>query len=154
MVTGHKVVTGHKAQVSNEKCADFNFPLFGKEIEMYLALKMEDRFERKTRDNDINNDYTGRLQVLGSNGTRGVACAGTGMDAARRRRQMVETQVWAMWGLRMRLGRQKRICRTHVYWRGNSPDLSPVLSVPLPLEPDTLPRCSPQALPPINRSVR
>ena len=144
--------------VYSENSADFNFPLYGEKIEMYLAVDLGCRAEERPTTNNYDNN--GHTRLLDSN--RQHCCyvprTNNHVNTARRRqRRRKQSQVRPMCRLRMRPGRQKRFYLAHVYWRGNSPDLSAVLALPLPLEPDTLPRCSPQAahaLPPIKRSVR
>lgn len=116
-----------------------------------LCARFGMQIRRKTHDN-------GYTHLLDSNRQHRCDIPRTNhhhIKTARRRRwRRKQSQVRPMCRLQMRLGRQERFCHAQVYWRGNSPHLSSVLALPLPLEPYTLPRCSPQALSPINRSVR
>jgi hypothetical protein len=144
--------------VYSENSADFNFPLYGEKIEMDLAVDLGCRAEERHTTNNYDNN--GHTHLLDSNRQHCCYVPRTNHHintARRRRRRIRQSQIRALRRLRMRPGRQKRICRTHVYWRGNSPDLSAVPPLPVPLESCTLPRCSPQAAqadPPISRCVR
>ena len=163
--TGPRATCGHMSTpvpcqhppVYSENSADFNFPLYGEKIEMYYAVDLGCTSEERPASNNYDNN--GPTHLLDSNRQHCCYVPRTNHHintARRRRRRRKQSQVRTMWRLRMRSGRQKRFYLAHVYWRGNSPDLSPVLSLPLPLEPDTLPHCPTQlpAAKPINRSVR
>ena len=141
--------------VYSENSADFNFPLYGEKIEMDLAVDLGCRAEER----HTTNNY-GHTHLLDSNRQHCCYVPRTNHHhintARRRQRRRKQSQVRPMCRLQMRPGRQKRFYLAHVYWRGNSPDLSAVLALPLPLEPYTLPRCpsSMSAAIAIKRSVR
>ena len=130
--------------VYSENSADFNFPLYGEKIEMDYAVDFGCRIEE--RHTTSNYDNYGHTHLLDSN-RQHRGCVPRTNTAPRRRahrrrqglRRRRRPQVWPLQRLRMRSGRQKRVCRTHVYWRGNSPDLSAVPPLPVPLESCTLP---------------
>lgn len=143
--------------VYSENSADFNFPLYGEKIEMDLAVDLGCRAEERPATNNYDNN--GCTHLLDSNRQHCCYVPRTNNHvntARRRRRRRKQPQVRPMCRLQMRPGRQKRFYLAHVYWRGNSPNLSAVLALPLPLEPYTLPHCPTQlpAAKPINRSVR
>jgi hypothetical protein len=154
MVTGHTRGSQANAPVYSENSADFNFPLYGEKIEMDLAVDLGCRAEER----HTTNNY-GHTHLLDSNRQHCCYVPRTNHHintARRRRRRRKQSQVRPMCRLQMRPGRQKRFYLAHVYWRGNSPHLSAVLALPLPLEPYTLPHC-PTQLPAaiaIKRSIR
>ena len=140
--------------VYSENSADFNFPLYGEKIEMYLAVDLGCRAEERPTTNNYDNN--GHTRLLDSNRQHCCYVPRTKhhphINTARRRRwRRKQSQVRPMCRLQMRSGRQKRFYLAHVYWRGNSPDLSAVLALPLPLESYTLSHCRPDK---INRCVR